>query len=321
MEEQTTDVQQETTAQQETTETAEQTEAQEQTPENQEPEYTDYDDEGDDGGEEEKLEETEKKPEEETAETGEQPYTQEEFNELDPYDVDPAKLPQAARDVHQRYMDIYARQILPEMQELRAFKQKVLGDIQRAKQNQQVPRDEFNREVRARACRALGVSEIEDFNSEHQIELARQASNLEMELRDRAQRQNQPTPEQQQQQTIAQNARSAYNDMVAEMPDFKAIDRFAAKEVQNMPYSRSMQIIADLRSGDPQKIKSIYRGFAERYRKSVSPNTTKKEAAPPKVMGGSTVSDKSGMANFDGWSGASADEQSRMLVRAGLLDK
>lgn len=298
------------------------TEAQE--PENQagaeqeEEQYTEHMEEpGEDEQGEQDGESGEEQTEEETEDDDQpQPYSADEFAQLDPYDVDPARLPDAAREVHKRYMDIYTSQILPEIQQLRAFRDKVMHDIEQARAKQGgMSREAFAVEVRNRTKAALGVQELNDFDSEHNIELARQAAALQNELNAKGA----PKPQSSEVPPEVRQIQRIRDELNAEMPDFAEVDRFAGAELKNMPYSRAQQILADMRSGDGVKIKAVYKMLAERYHKSIKA-PAKKEPAPPTVMGGSTSAAKAKRASFEGWSGASSDDQVRMLVESGLLD-
>ena len=273
--------------------------------------------EGDNDGEEEKAEEPrepENEPEEqEEPEPAEELYTEEQFNSLDPFEVDPEKLPGAASSVHKRYMQIYRDEILPELQELRAFKQRVMADVQRA-QAQRDPQKDFMNEVRARAKKALGVQELDELNSEHNIELSRQAAQLAGELNIRRQAEN----EKQQQ---AQQLNNLRNSLREEIQSFDDVDRFAKNDLANMSYSKAQKVIADMQSGDPTRIRAVYQMFAQRYAESKKPAAPKQkpETPPPLIgAGGETGGKKSW--NYKDFALAGRDDQAKMLIEAGLVD-
>lgn len=273
--------------------------------------------EGDNEGEEEKAEEPkepEKEPEEkEEPEPAEELYTEEQFNALDPFEVDPEKLPGAASSVHKRYMQIYRDEILPELQELRAFKQKVMADVQRA-QARKDPRAEFMAEVKRRAKESLGVQELDELNSEHNIELSRQAAQLAGELNIRRQAES----DRQQQ---AQRYNSLRESLREEIPGFEEVDRFAKADLANMSYAKAQKVIADMQSGDPARIRAVYRMFAQRYAESKKPAAPKQkpETPPPLIgAGGETGGKKSW--NYKDFAQAGRDDQAKMLIEAGLVD-
>ena len=266
--------------------------------------------EGDNDGEEENAEEPrapENEPEEqEEPEPAEELYTEEQFNSLDPFEVDPEKLPGAASSVHKRYMQIYRDEILPELQELRAFKQRVMADVQRA-QAQRDPQKDFMNEVRARAKKALGVQELDELNSEHNIELSRQAAQLAGELNIRRQAETEKAQQVQRLNGLRESLRT-------ELADFDDIDRFAKADLANMPYSRAQKVIADMQSGDPSRIRAVYQMFAQRYAESKKPET------PPPLIGagGETGGKKSW--NYKDFALVGRDDQAKMLIEAGLVD-
>lgn len=273
--------------------------------------------EGDNDGEEEKAEEPkepEKEPEEkEEPEPAEELYTEEQFNALDPFEVDPEKLPGAASSVHKRYMQIYRDEILPELQELRAFKQRVMADVQRA-QAQRDPQKDFMNEVRARAKKALGVQELDELNSEHNIELSRQAAQLAGELNIRRQAETEKAQQVQRLNGLRESLRT-------ELADFDDIDRFAKADLANMPYSKAQKVIADMQSGDPTRIRAVYQMFAQRYAESKKPAAPKQkpETPPPLIgAGGETGGKKSW--NYKDFALAGRDDQAKMLIEAGLVD-
>lgn len=273
--------------------------------------------ESDNDGEEGKAEEprgTENEPEEqEEPGHAEELYTEEQFNSLDPFEVDPEKLPGAASSVHKRYMQIYRDEILPELQELRAFKQRVMADVQRA-QAQRDPQKDFMNEVRARAKKALGVQELDELNSEHNIELSRQAAQLAGELNIRRQAENEKAQQVQRLNGLRESLRT-------ELADFDDIDRFAKADLANMPYSKAQKVIADMQSGDPTRIRAVYQMFAQRYAESKKPAAPKQkpETPPPLIgAGGETGGKKSW--NYKDFALAGRDDQAKMLIEAGLVD-
>ena len=273
--------------------------------------------EGDNDGEEEKAEEPrepENEPEEqEEPEPAEELYTEEQFNSLDPFEVDPEKLPGAASSVHKRYMQIYHDEILPELQELRAFKQRVMADVQKA-QARKDPRAEFMAEVKRRAKESLGVQELDELNSEHNIELSRQAAQLAGELNIRRQAE---TEKQQQ----AQRLNGLRDSLREEIQGFDEIDRFAKTDLANMPYSKAQKVIADMQSGDPSRIRAVYQMFAQRYaesRKSAAPK--QKPETPPPLIGAGGAARKEKTWNYKDFAHAGKDDQAKMLIEAGLVD-
>lgn len=274
--------------------------------------------ESDNDGEEEKAEEPrepENEPEEqEEPEPAEELYTEEQFNSLDPFEVDPEKLPGAASSVHKRYMQIYRDEILPELQELRAFKQRVMADVQRA-QAQRDPQKDFMNEVRARAKKALGVQELDELNSEHNIELSRQAAQLAGELNIRRQAETEKAQQVQRLNGLRESLRT-------ELADFDDIDRFAKADLTNMPYSKAQKVIADMQSGDPSRIRAVYQMFAQRYAESKKPPAPKqKPETPPKLIGAGGGERTSKTWNYKDFALAGRDDQAKMLIEAGLVDE
>ena len=269
--------------------------------------------ESEDGGEEPEKKEPEA-GEEKEAEPESETYTEEEFNQLDPFDVDPAKIPGAGAAVHKRYMQMYREQILPELEQLRAFKQKVLGDLQRA-QARRDPRQEFANEVRERAMRALGVRELDELNQEHVIELSRQAAALQGEQQARS-------GEERERQVRAQQMNDLRAALREEVPEFEAVDLFAKSALNELPLAKAQRVIADLSSGDGARIRAVYKMFGEMYasaKKPAAPEVKQKEA-PPVLIGGSGGEREKKSWDLHEFAGARSDDQARMLVEMGLVE-
>ena len=143
-------------------------------------------------------------------------YTDEELVQLDPYHVDPDKLPEPAKVGHKKYLDIFNNSILPELQQLRAFRQKVESDIQAA-QARVNPREAFVKEVQNRAMRELGVTELDELNQEHVIELSRQATLVTQEMNEHKRQ----TQEQQHRQVEIKEIYQGHTD---DFPEFNELD-------------------------------------------------------------------------------------------------
>lgn len=270
--------------------------------------------ESEDGGEEPEQEKAEAEEEKEPEAEAEL-YSEEEFNALDPFEVDPAKLSEAAGAVHRRYMQMYREQILPELEQLRDFRQRVMAEAQRA-QAQRDPRQDFLNEVRARALRSLGVQELDELNQEHAVELSRQAVLLQGEIQARS-------GEEQARRALAQRMSELRSSLAEEFPDFAEVDRFAKAELNNLPYAKAQRVIGDLTSGDPARIRAVYQMFAQRRSeavKSKEAEAVKKPAAPPRVIGGQRGEFAAKEWSMKDFSGARSDDQARMLVEMGLVE-
>ncbi|WP_302364635.1 hypothetical protein [Pyramidobacter piscolens] len=254
-------------------------------------------------------------------------YTPEEFLLLAPDEVDASRLPQAARIVHERDMQYYRDTIQPqldELKQLRQFRENVLKAQQAGSQAQtpaQPKAPDFNAQVKAEAMRRLGVASLDDFNTDHQIMVARVTGELQQAEFQRAQAA-------QMRQAQAAQAQQMYGSLMGDLQreygaDFTLIDRYAMAEMQKMPYQSVMQTMAELQSGDAARIKAVYKGFADRYKASKQPPASaqpaaKKEVeAPPKVIGGSGGDAGAGMSwGEKEFAHASQKDQVRMLQDA-----
>lgn len=257
------------------------------------------------------LPESEAKPE----------YTPEEFLLLDPSEVDSSRLPDAARIVHDRNMQYFTQTIAPQLEELkqlRAFRDEALKRQNEPQQPKSEPvansMADFNAAVKAEAAKRLGVTELDEFNTDHNITVALVAGELQRAM---FQRQEQMAAQRNNMAAAQRTYQSAVTDLQQEYgSDFAVIDNWALKELENLPHKTYETVIRDLRSGDLEKIKATYRLFAERYkaqRTAAMPKPVKK-ADTPKVIGGSggDVGPKTswGVREF---SNATAQEQTRML--------
>lgn len=247
-------------------------------------------------------------------ETVEEPvfYTDEELSQLDPYQVDPDKLPEPAKVVHKKYLDVFNNSILPELQQLRAFRQKVENDIQAA-QARVNPREAFVNEVRSRAMRELGVTELDELNSEHVIELSRQSALVTQEMSERKRQ----TYEQQNKQV---QIKEIYQRLTDDFPEFNVLDNYAKDELNNLPYIKAEKVKTDLMSGDYGRIKSVYEMFKQRKEAKNKPLVKKAPPVPPKVITGSTSQNDVKSFDLNEWAKSNSETQAKMLLDAGLLD-
>lgn len=247
-------------------------------------------------------------------ETVEEPvfYTEEELSRLDPYQVDPDKLPEAAKVVHKKYLDIFNKSILPELQQLRAFRQRVENDIQAA-QARVNPREAFVNEVRNRAMRELGVTELDELNSEHVIELSRQSALVTQEMSERKRQ----TYEQQNKQV---QIKEIHQRLIDDFPEFEALDIYAGEELNNLPYIKAEKVKADFISGDYGRIKSAFEMFKQRKEAKNKPPVKKAPPVPPKVITGSTSQNDVKSFDLNEWAKSNSETQAKMLLDAGLLD-
>lgn len=247
-------------------------------------------------------------------ETAEEPvfYTDEELSQLDPYQVDPDKLPEPAKVVHKKYLDVFNNSILPELQQLRAFRQKVENDIQAA-QARVNPREAFVNEVRSRAMRELGVTELDELNSEHVIELSRQSALVTQEMSEHKRQ----TYEQQNRQV---QIKEIYQRLTDDFPEFNVLDNYAKDELNNLPYIKAEKVKTDLMSGDYGRIKSVYEMFKQRKEAKNKPPVKKAPPVPPKVITGSTSQNDVKSFDLNEWAKSNSETQAKMLLDAGLLD-
>ena len=239
-------------------------------------------------------------------------YTDEELVQLDPYHVDPDKLPEPAKVVHKKYLDIFNNSILPELQQLRAFRQKVESDIQAA-QARVNPREAFVKEVQNRAMRELGVTELDELNQEHVIELSRQATLVTQEM-------NEHKRQTQEQQNRQVQIKEIYQRLTDDFPEFNVLDNYAKDELNNLPYIKAEKVKTDLMSGDYGRIKSVYEMFKQRKEAKNKLPVKKAPSAPPKVITGSTSQNDVKSFDLNEWAKSNSETQAKMLLDAGLLD-
>lgn len=255
---------------------------------------------GDDGAQDGQQPEEKAKTPEGAAEgtpAGEAPglYTPEEFLLLSPEEVDSARLPEAARIVHERDMRYFNETIRPQLEELKALKarqnQPPAQQPQQAEGQQTPPADamqEFNNAVKKEAARRLGVESIDEFNADHNIMVSLVAGEFQ---RAAFEQQAQARNQQMQMQAAQQNYARVMGELAQEYGnDFPVIDRWAMAEIQNLPFGVVNQVMNDLRSGEPAKIKNVYKQFVERYKAqkaAPAPKQQKNAATPPRLINGS----------------------------------
>ena len=253
---------------------------------------------GDDGAQDgQQPEEKAKTPEgpAEGAPAGEAPgmYTPEEFLLLSPEEVDSARLPDAARIVHERDMKFYNETIRPQLEELRALKARQNQQAQQPQANEaQQPKangmEDFNKAVKQEAARRLGVESIDEFNADHNIMVSLVAGEFQ---RAAFAQQAQARAQQMQMQAAQQNYAQVMSELQQEYGnDFRVIDRWALAEMNNLPMGVANKVMNDLRSGDPARIKGVYKQFVDRYKAAKgtpAPKQQKNAATPPRLINGS----------------------------------
>lgn len=277
-------------------------------------------DEGKETGEETDQAEppSEEKPADQTADV----YSPDQFNALDPFAVDPSRLPSAARLVHQRYMEIYRRDILPALQELEALRSQAQPQAPQSGEGSDASdHRRFVGAVKAEVARRLGAENFDDFNAEHLIIASQVASEM---LDANRQVQAQAQRQQDEQARLTATYQGVVESLRAEDSDFDAIDRWALSEIENLPYKTAQKFYADLSGGDPEKVKAVYRAFRDRYRERQTvkaPKAPTKGEQPPKVSAGSvTGSGTQPRWSTEDFAGSSLSRQAQMLASAGYVD-
>ena len=289
---------------------------------------------GDDGAAEEAKPAEDETPKEttpaETTPAGETAlYTPEEFLLLSPDEVDASRLPDAARIVHERDMRYYNETIKPQLEELRALKARQAQPVAQQQTPQAEPQNAadgmkaFNDAVKKEAARRLGVDEIDEFNVDHQIQITLVAGEYQ---RQAFAQQEQAARQQAQMQSAQQNYATVMGELQQEYgSDFGIIDRWALAEMNNLPYKVVNSVMADLKSGDPARIKAVYKNFADRYKAAKNPAPAKPQKAvaePPRLINGSSSGDTGNMSwGMKEWKSADADTKVRMLQETFFKDK
>ena len=257
-------------------------------------------------------------------------YTPEEFLLLSPDEVDASRLPDAARIVHERDMKYYNETIKPQLEELRALKarqnQPAQQPQQQAEETQKPAADamqEFNNAVKKEAARRLGVESIDEFNADHNIMVSLVAGEFQ---RAAFEQQAQARNQQMQMQAAQQNYAQVMGELQQEYgSDFAVIDRWALAELNNLPVGVANKVMNDLRSGDPVRIKGVYKQFVDRYKAAKgtpAPKQQKEVAEPPRLINGSGGGDQGSSGwGMKEWKSADADTKVRMLQETFFNDK
>lgn len=246
-------------------------------------------------------------------------YTVEEFIALNPLEIDPARLPKDVRLAHSKYTQYFNSQIAPalrELEELRAYRDK-------AAQPQPEKKEDFLASVKAETARRLGLAEYDDLNADCGI-IAQQVAAEFMQAKAEAATQQRRVRE------LQTGYAQTLNDLAAEDPNFFIVDKWAQDEIQRLPYASAQKIMNDLASGDPVKIKSVYRQFADKYAQlhaapaaSPAAATAAPKVTPPTVMPGSSSKDAEHVRDWsmDDFRAANNRDQARMLISAGFVDE
>lgn len=221
-------------------------------------------------------------------------YTLEEFVTQNPLQIDPERLPESARLVHKRYMEVYEREIAPRLAELEKLKQ---APNENAK-------DTFLEDVQREVKRRLGVNELDVYDMNH-------VSMVNLVSREMA------------------DARAENNRLmrlvedIQNSPEFAQVDRWSLEQINRMPKANADVILRELHSGDPIRIRAVYDAFALKYKETLqkpAAQVKKEIAPPPKVISGSDTSEKETRKwGYGDFAQASAKEQANMLVEMGLV--
>lgn len=274
-----------------------------------------------------------------SAPKGDPLYTPEEYLSVDPLQVDASRLPDAARLVHERDIQLYKTQILPalaerdkELQELRAYKEAVEAE----KIAKSAPSDDQGFDIEQvtpqmvseyavkETARRLDVAQLDPANPQHMSALAVISTEIAQTLsQKKAEIQEAKRIEAQKQMKLEEVNRNftEFKNRIGAEPNFDAVNVFAVRDLENLPYKVSMQVKQELASGDFRRIEGVYRFFEKRYaqyldaQKKVEPTVNKKVVEVPKVIGGSNAAgiDKKPW-NLVDFRNASARDQARMLA-------
>lgn len=279
---------------------------------------------GEDGEGEGETEEEEAEEKEDSAEAAQesqaQPYTADEYLLLDPTEVDVSRLPKAARIVHEQNMKYYNQVIAPQLAQLKQLQEQANGKAQQsapaeapAQNTNAFDFGQFKDQVKAEAARRLGVEDIDEFNADHQIMVSLVSNEIISDIHRRQNEQqamqNQFAQRQQNYNTIMSDLRNEYGS------DFAIIDKWALEQMDNLPYSVHQKVLAELNSGDINRVKQVYKEFASKYKEAHGKPAKKAPAAPPRLMGGSrSIQEPHGGWGISDFRNASRDDQRRMIA-------
>ena len=182
---------------------------------------------------------------------------------------------------------------------------------------------EFNNAVKKEAARRLGVETIDEFNADHNIMVSLVAGEFQ---RAAFEQQAQARNQQMQMQAAQQNYAQVMGELQQEYgSDFAVIDRWALAEMNNLPVGVANKVMNDLRSGDPVRIKGVYKQFVDRYKAAKgtpAPKQQKEVAEPPRLINGSGGGDQGSSGwGMKEWKSADADTKVRMLQETFFNDK
>lgn len=274
-------------------------------------------------------------------------YTPDEYLAIeDPSRVDPERLPQDARFVHERDLKYFNERILPqvramneELVELRNYRARVEAEKTAAVQTAQKGSDEIDFDAitpdqiagyaQMETARLLGVAKIDTTDPKQMAALSYVTTDVTNRL---AQAKAEAAAKKKEQaETAARQQQLNYQlgtlkQQLMQDPNFEAVDQFALESMKVLPYHVHQAIMQDLHSGDVQRITGVYQFFAQRWaqdqqaRKKVEQTAKAATVKAPKLQGGSNArpSEKREFS-MSSWSSGKAQDQTKMLIDSGLV--
>lgn len=202
------------------------------------------------------------------------PYTAEEIKRLGLDKLDPNKLPPDLVPYYRSMQADYTRK----MQQIAKQRETELQA-----QPQEAPQADPKQFVaalaqaaKARACTMLGVppESFDEFDPQHQTAFA--VANHEIQQRLQSMQE-----ERLGQDRAKTTFQSVVQDFAATEPNFDRINAWAPEWAETLPVTKYNQVIADIQSGDPGKVKAVVAEVKKAWYDSHRPA---KKAAPPKVV-------------------------------------
>lgn len=205
------------------------------------------------------------------------PYTPDEIKRLGLDRLDPKKLPPDLVPFYRSMQADYTRK----MQQIARQRDSELREQAQPNPSAQPPDPKqfvaaLSEAAKARACSMMGVpvDKFDEFDPQHQTAFS--VANYEIQQKLQSMQQ-----ERLGQDRAKQTFESIVQDFASQEPNYDRINSWATEWAEALPVTKYNQVISDIQSGDPSRVKAV----VEEVRKAwYDVHRPAKKAVPPKVV-------------------------------------
>ena len=241
------------------------------------------------------------------------PYTPEEIKRLGIDKLDPNKLPPELVPFYRSMQSDYTRKT----QRVAELESKLRASAEPRKDNAPVPDPKqfvqsLTEAAKARACALLGVTvdRFDEFDPQHQTAFS--VANNEIQHQLMSARNAQLG-----QERAKQTFESVIGSYAQSEPNFDRITTWVDDWADSLPISKYNQVISDVQSGDPNRVKAV----VEEVRRAWYDVHRPKKSAPPKVVSPGAGSPAPVRKTLTGKEFAGMPEEEQLNLLTNLLEE